>query len=398
MAAIDPTAQRLDTERGMDLKAWLAVLAVAAGTFLVVTVENLPMGLLTQIANDLAISKGQAGMMVTVSGLIAAITAAILPVAIRRADRRVVLIGLMLLIIVANLLCAMTHDYALLLAARCLAGVAVGGFWSLAAGLAVRLVSPVHVAKATAMIFFGAMVANVAGVPAGTLIGAHIGWRVAFFATAAFAVLLLLALTALLPSMPTQTRVKLSTLVEQLRTPAVRTGVIATFLLVSGHYGAFTFVSPILQQISGIDAHAIGPLLLTFGVAGIFGNFLAGWAAARNVKLTIVLLSLALATTLASFSFLGTSHLTGAALLVAWGLAFGALPVSVQTWIIKAAPNATEAATGLNTFMFNLAIAGGALLGGIIVDHTVIGAVLWAAAALVALTAVVVSRTQGLDR
>jgi predicted MFS family arabinose efflux permease len=376
------------------LARWIAVAAVALGTFLVVTVENLPMGLLTAIGAGLSVTEGQVGFMVTVSGLVAAVTAALLPVAIRNVDRRLVLLALILLVVLANVVSAVTPSYAVLIVARLLVGVSIGGFWSLAAGLAVRLVPSSAVPRATSVIFFGAMAANVLGVPAGTLIGGLTNWRIAFASLAGVAVVLLVALAVLLPRMPAAEPVRLRTLVEQLRIPAVRVGVLATFLLVSGAYGAFTFVSPILQGISGIDGRTVGPLLFAYGIAGIAGNFLAGAAAARNVRATIIAVSLLLAAVLASFPVLGGSPVGGTILLVLWGMAFGGLPVSVQTWIFKAAPNATEAATGLNTSMFNLAIASGSLLTSLVVGALTVTGVLWLAAALVVLTVVAVSRTK----
>jgi predicted MFS family arabinose efflux permease len=186
--------------------------------------------------------------------------------------------------------------------------------------------------------------------------------------------------------------VRVGSLIEQLRTPAVRVGVLATFLLVSGHYGAFTFVSPILQKISGIHAHTVGVLLLGYGIAAIAGNFLAGSAAARNVRATIVTVSVALAVTLVAIPLIGTTPLAGTLLLIVWGAAFGGLPVSVQTWILQAAPTATEAATGLNTCTFNLAIAVGSLSASVVGGSGAISGVLWLAAALVALTSFVVWR------
>jgi predicted MFS family arabinose efflux permease len=360
------------------------------GTFLVVTVENLPMGLLTGMASGLGVSNGAVGLMVTVSGLVAAVAAPLLPIAIRRLDRKTVLLYLVGLLIVANLISALTPNYPVLLAARVLVGISIGGFWSLAAGLAVRLVRPIHVPRATSLIFFGAMVGTVLGIPATNLIGGFLDWRVAFVSVAIAAFLLVFALLALLPRMPADEPVRVRTLVEQLRTPAVRTGVIATFLLVSGQYGAFTFVTPILQSISGVPAHVVGALLLAYGVAAIVGNFAAAWAAGRSVRLTIVILSAILTTILASFPLIGVTPITGATLLILWGFAFGALPVSVQTWIIKAAPRATEAATGLNTSVFNFAIAFGALLGSFVVDSMALAGVMWITAALVGLTSIAV--------
>lgn len=392
---MDTTLTRpLRTATAVPLTAWLAVAAVAIGTFTVVTVENLPMGLLTAIGGGLHVSDGQVGMMVTASGLVAAVTAAVLPVAIRRLDRRLVLVGLIALMVVANVAIALAPSYPLVLAARVVVGVGIGGFWALAAGLAVRLVPEEHVGRATSLIFLGAMAANVAGVPAGTLLGELTSWRLAFATVAGLGVVLVVALLALLPRMPAAEPVRVRTLVEQLQNPAVRVGVLATFLLVSGHYGAFTFVSPILQDVSGIGAEAVGPLLLGFGAAGIAGNLVAGAAARHDVRRAIVGVSLALAAILALVPVLGRTPAGGVVLLVLWGFAFGGLPVSVQTWILQAAPGATEAATGLNTSVFNLAIALGALFGSVIVGVGGPTAAVLLAAGLVALTSLVVWRVR----
>jgi predicted MFS family arabinose efflux permease len=393
MTNIDSTRLTAAPAR-VPVKAWLAIAAVAIGTFSMVTVENLPMGILTFIAGGLHVSDVHVGLMVTATGLIAAATAPVLPVLIRRLDRRLVLLGLITLMVAANLLSALAPNYGVLLGARFLVGVSIGGFWALAAGLAVRLVPEEQVARGTSLIFFGALAGNVLGVPAGTLIGNLAGWRIAFATIAGIGLLLLVALVILLPRMPADEPVRLRTLAEQLRVPAVRVGVLATFLLVSGHYGAFTFISPILQSVSGINARIIGPLLLVYGVAGIAGNFVAGSWAARNVRGTIIAVSLSLAIILAVFAIVGQSPIPGGALLILWGFAFGGLPVSVQTWILKAAPNATEAATGLNTCMFNLAIALGALFGSLMVGLAGVTGVLWLATALVTLTTIAVRTTR----
>lgn len=393
MTNVESVAAGTAPER-VPIKSWIAVIAVSLGTFLVVTVENLPMGLLTAIGGGLNASDGEVGLMVTVSGLVAAVTAPLLPVAIRGLDRRLVLLGLIALALVANVVSAVTPNYAVLMVARLFVGVSIGGFWALAAGLGVRLVPEAYVAKATSLIFFGAMAANVIGVPAGTFVGELTSWRIAFGAVAAVALILVIALAVLLPRMPATDPVRLRTLAEQLRTPAVRVGVIATFLLVAGHYGAFTFVSPILQDISGIDATYVGPLLLAYGVAGMIGNLIAGSWSGRNVRGTIIVVSVALAIILALLPFIGGNPISGSVLLILWGFAFGGLPVSVQTWIIKAAPQGVEAATGLNTCMFNLAIALGALFGSLIVGVVTVTGVLWVAAVLVILTSIVVWGTK----
>ncbi|MET7300954.1 MFS transporter [Embleya sp. NPDC005575] len=363
---------------------------MAVGTFAMVTVEQLPMGLLTSIGSGLGVSEGTAGLMVTVPGLVASAAAPLLPVAIGRLDRRTVLLGLLTLMVAANLISVFAPNFAVLLASRFLVGISIGGFWALAAGIAVRMVPTEHVSRATAITFGGATAANVLGVPAGTLIGEFADWRVAFATVGALGLLVVAALRMLLPPLPAGDPVRLESLAAQFRNPAVRTGVLATFLLVGGHFAAFTFVSPILQDVSGIGGGMVGPLLLGFGAAGIVGNFMIGGMAGRNARKAIIVISLLLAAILALFPLLGTTQVGGMVLLIGWGLAFGGVPISVQTWILQSAPGETESATALNTSVFNLAIALGALFGGLIVNATSLTTALGFGAGIAFLTSLAV--------
>ncbi|MFI9552119.1 MFS transporter [Nonomuraea endophytica] len=372
------------TQKEVSLKEWLAVAAVAVGTFAMVTVEQLPVGLLTAIGGSLDISEGAAGLMVTVPGLVASATAPLLPVAIGRLDRRTVLIGLLSLMVVANAISVVAPNFGVMLASRFLVGIGIGGFWALAAGIAVRLVPERHVPRATSLAFGGATAANVLGVPAGTLIGGLTDWRVAFAAVGVLALLVVGALLWLLPRIPATAPVRLRELPRQFRNPVVRVAVISTFLVVGGQFAAFTFISPILQNVSGVPADMIGPVLLGFGVAGVVGTFVgSSW----NVKRRVVTLSVTLAVIMAIFPLVGTTPVTGSILLLIWGLAYGGAPVAVQTWILQGAGASAEPATALNTTVFNLAIAFGAAFGGIVADNTAITGALWFGALLMALTA-----------
>ncbi|MFI8934000.1 MFS transporter [Streptomyces sp. NPDC053474] len=394
MTAVDSPASLPGAADGVPLKRWLAVIAMAVGTFALVTVESLPVGLLPLVGGSLDVSQGTAGLMVTVPGLVASLTAPLLPVVIRRMDRRTVLLCLIVLMVAANALSALAPDFTTLLVSRFLVGISIGGFWALAAGLAVRLVPQRYVPRAVSLVFGGATAANVLGVPAGTLIGGLTDWRVAFAAVGGLGVLVFVALLSLLPSLPAEQAVRLRTLPEQFRNPVVRAGVLATFLLVSGHYAAFTYVSPILQDVSGLGEGTVGPLLLGFGVAGIVGNFLAGAAAERDIRATVVTISVLLGAVLAAFPLLGRTPVGGIVLLIGWGLAFGSVPVSVQTWILKSAPASAEAATALNTSMFNLAIALGALFGGIVANYLAVSGVLALGALLTLLTSLALWSTR----
>jgi predicted MFS family arabinose efflux permease len=387
--------QVVRTAERAGVRRWVAVAAVSVGTFLLVTAEQLPVGLLTPVGADLRVTDGVAGLMVTVPGIVAAVSAPLVPVLVGRLDRRVLLGALMALMTLANALSALAPTYPVLLGSRVLVGVAIGGFWAVAGGLATRLVPEPDVPRATALIFGGVAAANVLGVPIGTLLGGFAGWRVAFGALGALAAVVLVALFALLPRLAADRPLRPRVLLAQLRNRGVATGILVTLLVVTGHFAAYTFVSPVLQERAGIPVALVGPLLLGFGAAGIVGNFVAGAAVARRLHRTVLGIVLALALVLALHALLDAGTAGGIALLLLWGLAYGGVSVSLQSWMIAAAPRAVEAATALWVAVFNLAIGLGALVGGLVVDRTALVGVLWLAAALFLLAGLVVRAGSG---
>ncbi|MET8061777.1 MFS transporter [Streptomyces microflavus] len=364
------------------VKGWLAVLAVTLGIFSLMTSELLPVGLLTPIGTALDVSGGTAGLMVTVPGLVAAVSAPLVTVATGRIDRRIVLVVLIGLMGAANLASAFATSFTVVLVARFLIGVSVGGFWSVAGGIALRLVPARHAARATAVIFGGVETASVLGVPTGTFIGDLSGWRTAFAAVGVLGLVSLVCMFFLMPKVPAGRTLTFSALPEVFRSNSgVRIGIALTFLVITGHFLAYTFVRPILQG-DGVGDSSISVLLLTFGAAGICGNFIAGALVARRLRRCVGGIAVVLATAMALLALVDTDALSAGAILVLWGLGYGAVPVTFQTWILDAAPDATEAATSLYVSAFNLSIALGALFGGFAVNGAGTTSVLWTGAAL----------------
>ncbi|TGA95284.1 MFS transporter [Streptomyces sp. MZ04] len=368
------------------------MLAIALGIFALMTSELLPVGLLTPIGSELEVSAGTAGLMVTVPGLLAAVSAPTITVLAARLDRRTLLVALTSLMAAANLVSAIAPTFPVILLARLAIGVSVGGFWAVAGGLAVRLVPEHGVARATAIIFGGVSTASVVGVPAGTLLGDTVGWRAAFATVGVLGLIAAAALRALVPPLPPGEPVTIKTLPALLRgNRGVRTGLLITTLLITGHFAAYTFVRPLLQETSNITGGTTGLLLMAYGIAGITGNFLAGSRVRNHVRETLLTVALAIASTLALLAVPGQGPVTGTLLLAVWGLAYGAVSVSLQTWMLQAAPNAAAAASALFVSAFNLSIALGALLGGLAADGLATRAVLGVGGVLALLTALTVA-------
>jgi predicted MFS family arabinose efflux permease len=369
------------------LTRWLAVLAVTLGIFSIVTTEILPIGLLTSIGASFHISDGTAGVMMTMPGIVAAVAAPLVTAATGRLDRRLMLCALMAVLALADLLAAAAPAYWVLLFGRVLVGLVIGGFWSIGAGLAVRLVGEKSVARATSVIFAAVPLGSVLGVPAGTLIGQLAGWRAAFLVLGGLTLGVLVALLVLLPPLPPAQVTRLRVLRGLLGRPSIRLGLLATFLVVIAHFGTYTYVTPFLREVTKVGPAQLSTFLLIYGSAGILGNFVAGSTARRNLRATFIVSSGLLGGSTLLLPILGRWNAGALALLVAWGLAYGAVPVCSQAWFARSAPHAPEAATVLFTSSFQASISVGALLGGIVVDTASAPTVMWCGGATAVLMA-----------
>ncbi|MEU0935546.1 MFS transporter [Embleya sp. NPDC005971] len=349
---------------------WPGVVCLGVGIFAIVTSEILPIGLLTPIGGEFGVSDGTAGWLMTVPGLVAAICAPLVTVTTGRLDRRGMLVALIVLLAVANFLAAIATAFWVVLVARSLVGVTIGGFWSIGAGLAPRLVHGRAVGTATAVVFAAVPAGSVLGLPAGTQLGEHIGWRASFVVLGVLALGVATALLALLPPLPPLQVTRAAVLRGLLRGTDIRIGLVATCLIVIAHFGAYTYVTPFLEQVTHVDRGLIGVYLLAFGVAGIVGNFVAGATMVRGLRATFVTCAALIAPATLLFPVLGRWDAGAVGLLVVWGAAYGAVPACSQTWFARSAPRAPEAAMVVFTSSFQLTLATGALVGGAVVDAT----------------------------
>ncbi|MFF4695087.1 MFS transporter [Streptomyces chattanoogensis] len=358
------------------LLGWLAVLAVTLGLFCIVTTEILPIGLLTDIGAGFHISEGTAGLMMTLPGLLAAVAAPAVTLTTARLDRRLMLGALTLLLALANVLAAVAPVYWPVLVSRVMVGITIGGFWSIGAGLADRLVGPESAGRATAVIFSAVPLGSVFGVPAGTFLGELAGWRAAFLAMGVLTTVTFAMLLVLLPPLPAVRITRPAVLRAMLRSLHTRFALLTTFLIVLAHFGAYTYVTPFLEQVTRADQGTVTLFLLAYGAAGVLGNFLGGAAVTRHPHAVFGAAACLVAAATLLLPVLGHRPLGALALLLVWGVAYGAVPVSSQTWFHRAAPHAPEAASVLFTASFQATFSLGALVGGVVVDRTSASAVM----------------------
>jgi predicted MFS family arabinose efflux permease len=349
---------------------WPAVASLSLGVFGLVTAEFLPASLLTAMAADLHVTAGAAGQAVTATALVGAVAAPTIPLLTAHFDRKRVLLTLTALLLVSNLLAATAGSLAVLLFARVVLGIALGGFWSMAAALAMRLVPERLFPRAMSLVLTGVSIATVCAAPVGAWMGSLWGWRSAFVAAGVVGVLAFLVQLVALPALPPRDKASLKGLRDLLTRGPVRIALLAVLLVISGHFAGFTYIRPVLEDVTKLSVEAISAVLLGYGIGGFFGNFAGGWLAGRSERYAIVAGSAMIALLAAALLIGGSSTVVTAVAVTLWGFAFGAFPVGFQTWIVRAAPDQAEAAGGLLVAAFQIAIATGAIAGGLIVDGT----------------------------
>ncbi|NHZ44933.1 MFS transporter [Massilia aquatica] len=344
--------------------AWMAVFSLAMGVFGLLTAEYLPASLLTPMASDLGVSEALAGQAVTVTAVVAMFAGLLVPGLTRNVDKRVVLLAFTVLMIVSNLLVAFSSSLTVLLVMRILLGVALGGFWSMAAAVAMRLVPAKLVPRALSIIFSGIAVGTVVSVPLGSYLGGLYGWRSAFIAAASVGGLTLMFQLFTLPRMAPRTMMRTTSVLGLLGRPGIGIGMMGCVLAHTGQYALFTYIRPALESVAHIDVNGLSLILLGFGVANFVGTLLAGWLMERSLRATLVLMPALVG--LAAFGMiLLPVQETGLMLLVAlWGLAFGGVPVAWSNWVARAVPDQAETAGGMVVAAVQSSIAAGAALGG----------------------------------
>jgi DHA1 family purine ribonucleoside efflux pump-like MFS transporter len=347
---------------------WPAIASLTLGVFGLVTAEFLPASLLTAMSSGLGVSAGSAGQTVSATALVAAIAAPALPLLTRRLDRRHVMLWLTLLVLVANLLTATAHGLPSLLISRVILGVALGGFWSMSGALAMRLAPERLIARVMSVMLSGVSAATICAVPIGSWMGVHVGWRSAFAAAGLISLATVVAQFFTLPALAPRDEQSLRVLCRLLARPRVRVALLSALLTITGHFATFTYVRPVMENMAHLSPNLVSAVLFGYGIAALLGNFIGGRIAERNERLSI-LAGAGLMTVLAGcLLFMGSSALVMATAMVLWGLGFGTFPVGFQTWIVRAAPDNAEGAGGLLVCAFQIAIAGGALGGGFLID------------------------------
>ncbi|MCA1403445.1 MFS transporter [Ensifer sp. IC3342] len=382
----------------------IALFALTIAAYAIGTTEFVIVGLLPTVASDLHISLPLAGLIVSVYALGVTFGAPVLTALTGRIERKPLLLGLMALFIVGNAAAALSPSYELLLVARVLSAFAHGVFFSVGSTIAADLVPDDRRASAIAMMFMGLTVAIVTGVPLGTYIGQTFGWRATFWAVTALGAVAFIGIAALLPN--TLSKAAAARLVDQVRVLGSGRLLIVFTMTALGYGGtfvAFTFLAPILQEITGFSEGSVSLILVLYGIAIAIGNVIGGKIANRDPVKALIGLFVAQAAVLLLFTFTAPSPVLTLVTLAALGfLSFANVP-GLQLYVVQLAkqyrPGAVDVASALNIAAFNLGIAVGAWLGGVVVSSPLgLGSTPFVGAMLVAVALVLTLWSGALDR
>ncbi|KTA77778.1 transcriptional regulator [Aeromonas salmonicida] len=367
---------------------WSAVAAMSLCVALLIAAEFMPVSLLTPIATDLGASNGMAGLAISISGLFAVPTSLLIATLSHRLDRRHVLMGLAALMLTSMVVIALSPNFAVLMMARALLGIVIGGFWALATATIMRLVSSQSVPKALGIMYTGNAVATAFAAPIGSYLGGLIGWRGVFWLLVPLVVINLLWMALCLPSMRSQARPHSA--FRLMRRPNVAIAIMGVTLTFAGAFSAFTYFRPFLETRTQVDLPQLSALLLALGLAGFVGTTAVSLLLRRHLYRMLRWLPLVLS--VITLALLAVEHhfWSVALMLILWGALNSAIPVAWSAWITQGIADSPESGGGLMVAAIQLAITLGAAVGGWLLDSLSISATFMGSALLLAAASLVV--------
>ncbi|SEK37315.1 MFS transporter, DHA1 family, inner membrane transport protein [Variovorax sp. YR750] len=379
----------------------IALIALTAGAFGIGTTEFVIMGLLMQVSTDLHVSITAAGLLISGYALGVAVGAPVLTIATRKLPRKTVLLALMAIFTLGNLACALAPNYEMLMAARVITSLAHGTFFGVGSVVATGLVAPERRASAIAIMFTGLTAATLLGVPAGAWLGLQFGWRSAFWAVTLIGVLAFAVLAVFVPRVKNEAKpAPLRDELGVLARPQVLLGLAMTVLGFAGVFVVYTYIQPLLTQVTGLPESAVSPILLVFGGGLAIGNLLGGKLADRAPMAAVFGTLVALAVVLGAMQFTIGTPFTAVVFVALLGVTSFATVAPMQLRVLEKASGAGQnLASSLNIAAFNLGNALGAWVGGVVIDHGPgLRALGWVAALITLVGLAIALWSRSLDR
>ncbi|EKQ7190410.1 TPA: MFS transporter [Klebsiella pneumoniae] len=350
---------------------WSAVLSVMLGVAGMITSELLPVSLLTPMASGLKITEGMAGQSVSLTALVAIFSSLFITTLTRGINRRWVVAGFSLILALANFMTALAPDFTVLLAARFLLGVGMGGFWAMSASLAIKLAAPADIPRALSIIFGGVSVSLVIAAPAGSFLEAFIGWRGVFELAAILGMVCMIWQMFALPSLPApRNHASVIAVISVMRRNGVATAMFTILLVFVAQMGMLTYIRPLLETFAGFPVSGISTVLLIFGVANFIGTSISGLILRKSLRAGLAIPPLVTALSMSALLLTGGQHGVTILAMTLWGMSCGIVPVAWSTWITRRLGDDAENAGSLQVAVMQGANTVGAAVGGFIFDHS----------------------------
>lgn len=354
-----------------DRAYWGGVFSMTLCIFVLIASEFMPVSLLTPIATDLGVTEGLAGQGIAISGIFAVLTSLTISTISGNLNRKYLLLGMTILMAMSGTVIALASSYLVYMVGRALIGIAIGGFWSMSAATAIRLVPLHQVPRALAIFNGGNALATVVAAPLGSYLGATIGWRGAFLFLVPVAIVAFIWQCFSLPNMAAdKSRQSHSAIFQLLRRPIVSIGLLACGLFFIGQFALFTYVRPFLETVPQVDITTLSLILFTIGMAGFTGTVVIGTFLKAGFYQTLVAIPLIMACITGMLMLTGYNVGVVTLLLGLWGLVATAAPTGWWTWLARTLPNDAEAGGGLMVAVVQLSIALGSTVGGIVFDNS----------------------------
>lgn len=364
MSTLNQTSSR-DAERAH----WGGIFAMTLCVFVLIASEFMPVSLLTPLARDLGVTEGMAGQGIALSGALAVLTSLFLSRLAGNMNRKHLLSGMTVLMALSGIIIAFAPNALMYMAGRALIGIAIGGFWSMSAATAIRLVPQHQVSRALAIFNGGNALATVVAAPLGSYLGSTIGWRGAFLCLVPVAIVAFIWQYFSLPNMGGNQRPSPhKSVFRLLHQPAVSVGLMACGLFFMGQFALFTYVRPFLETVTHVSPSGLSLILLTIGIAGFIGTLIVALVLNAVFYLTLMAIPLLMALIAGVLMLTGDSLWIVALLLGFWGMLATAAPTGWWTWIARTLPEDAEAGGGLMVAVIQLSIALGSTAGGVVFD------------------------------
>lgn len=356
------------------LRKWLPVISLTFSTFIFNTSEFIPIGLLTDIAEDFSITEQKAGLLITFYAWVVAVMSLPLMLAFSKTENKKLLLSVVGLFTLSHVLSGFSNSYGMLMLSRVGVACAHAIFWSMVTPLAVSVAPEGKRSTALSLIVTGSSVAMIIGLPLGRAVGLMVGWRITFLLIGAIAATIFMILAAVLPKVPSDNDITLKSLPSLLKTPGLIGIYVLTVIMITGHFTAYSYIEPFLDQVAHLSSTAITFVLAGFGIVGIIGSLFFSRYYDRHNTLFILIAIIGIP---AFVLLLGISSRMGGAMAILncliWGIAINSYNLTFQSEILQTAPHGTAIAMSIYSGIYNVGIGSGALVGGIVCEHLEIG-------------------------